>query len=121
MNARQNPPNDALRAVRIAMRLSQDEFAGRLRGAGIATANKRLVQRWESGEILMPRSAQVRALEAVTRLPLTSLGFPSGADRAIVEDGRGGHDLEVRATALPAALGPPRSAGNYTGIWLSTY
>lgn len=121
MNARQNPPNDALRAVRIAMRLSQDEFAGRLREAGIATANKRLVQRYESGEITAPRPATARALEMVTKLPLNSLGFPDAADRAVVDDGRGGHDLEVRASALPAALGPPRPAGNYTGIWLSTY
>ena len=44
-------PNGAIRAVRMGMRLSQDDFARALRDAGGRTgqpndANKRLVQRW---------------------------------------------------------------------------
>ena len=119
-------PNDTLRAVRMGMRMSQDDFALAIQRAGDQlgqpnAANKRLVQRWESGEIEMPRPAYARALEMVTRLPVTSLGFPAGADAVIVDDGRGGHDLLVRETALPRPSGPMRAGGSYSGIWLSTY
>lgn len=103
------------------MRLSQDELAERMRDAGAASTTKRTVQRYESGEIVNPRPASVRALEVVTRLPIASLGFPAGVDAVVVDDGRGGHDLEVRGTAAAAPTGAARSAGGYTGIWLSRY
>jgi DNA-binding transcriptional regulator YiaG len=52
-------PNTTLRAVRISMMLSQDDFAAALREAGEQAgyeleASKRLVQRWESGAISAP-------------------------------------------------------------------
>lgn len=118
-------PNIALRNARRALHMSQDEFAKAIQDAGRLAgqpndANKRLVQRWESGEIANPRPAYVRALEAVTKLPVEVLGFPAGADAVIVDDGRGGHDLEVRATpAARSGAVPP--AGNFTGVWLSRY
>ena len=115
----QPQPNDAFRAVRLAMRLSQDELAERMRQAGAPSTTKRTIQRYESGEIANPRPASARALEVVTRLSITSLGFPAGVDAVIVDDGRGGHDLEVRHAALPAA--PGRTRGGYSGIWLSRY
>lgn len=115
----QPQPNDAFRAVRIAMRLSQDEMAERMRMAGASSTTKRTIQRYESGEILNPRPASARALEVVTRLSIASLGFPAGVDTVIVDDGRGGHDLEVRHAALTA--GPGRTPGGYSGIWLSHY
>jgi transcriptional regulator with XRE-family HTH domain len=114
-------PNNAFRAVRLAMRLSQDEMAEKMRRAGAASTTKRTVQRYESGEIIHPRPASARALEVVTRLPIASLGFPEGAGAVVVEDGRGGHDLEVRRQALPAQAGPARANGGYSGIWLSRY
>jgi transcriptional regulator with XRE-family HTH domain len=114
-------PNTAFRAVRISMRLSQDEFAARMRQAGAESASKRTVQRYESGEITQPRPASARALEVVTRLPIQSLGFPADVDAMVVDDGRGGHDLEVRGTTLPAPVGQARSHGGYTGVWLSRY
>lgn len=123
-------PNDALRAARLGMRMSQDDFAHALRAAGGRAgqpndANKRLVQRWESGAIGTPRPIYARALEAVTGLPIESLGFPAGSDAYVVDDGRGGHDLEVRASAALgiAPSGPARAAqgGGYSGIWLSRY
>jgi transcriptional regulator with XRE-family HTH domain len=113
-------PNNAFRAVRLAMRLSQDEMAEQMRHAGAASTTKRTIQRYESGEILSPRPASARALEVVTRLPIASLGFPEGADTVVVDDGRGGHDLEVRRAGLPAQ-GPGRANGGYSGIWLSRY
>jgi transcriptional regulator with XRE-family HTH domain len=119
-----NVPNTTLQAVRKSMRLSQDEFARALQKAGLKAgrpndAGKRLVQRWESGEIASPRPVYARALEAVTGLPIESLGFPAGVDAIVIEDGRGGHDLEVR----PAGPSPAGSArqGNYSGVWLSRY
>ncbi|WP_433368294.1 helix-turn-helix domain-containing protein [Actinoplanes sp. CA-142083] len=119
-------PNVALRNAREGMHLSLDEFAERIRLAGERagvpnTASKRHVQRWEAGAVTMPQPHYIRALEAVTGLPITSLGFPAGADAMVVEDGRGGHDLEVRASRLPAASGPGRAHGDHTGVWLSTY
>jgi transcriptional regulator with XRE-family HTH domain len=117
--------NDTLRAVRRSMLLTQDDLAGRLREAGTklglpSDINKRTVQRWEAGVTLEPRADHARLLQMVTGLPMEQLGFPSGADRLLLEDGRGGHDLAVRAEA--AAPGLPRApAGNYTGIWLSRY
>lgn len=77
-------PNQTLRAVRRALNLSQDEFAARLRDAGRRLgepneANKRLVQRWETGVSVSARPVYRRALEAVTGRPYASLGF---ADRA---------------------------------------
>lgn len=73
-------PNATLRAVRMGLLMSQDEFARELRAAGTRAgqpndASKRLVQRWESGISLQPRPAYARALEAVTGLPIESLGF----------------------------------------------
>jgi len=115
-------PNLALRHARERMHLSLDEFADRLRHAGASSTSKRHVQRLESGTIGMPRPSMIRALEAVTGLPITSLGFPAGTDAMVIEDGRGGHDLEVLASRLPTASGGPgRAHGNHTGVWLSTY
>ncbi|BCJ42878.1 hypothetical protein GCM10010168_03820 [Actinoplanes ianthinogenes] len=113
-------PNTAFRAARLALRLSQDELAGRMREAGASSTTKRTIQRYESGEIANPRPASARALEVVTRLPISSLGFPADVDAVVVDDGRGGHDLEVRQTPVPAT-GPTRSAGGYSGVWLSRY
>ena len=113
-------PNTALRSVRLAMRLSQDELAERMRAEGAVSTSKRTVQRYESGEIANPRPASALALEVVTRLPIQSLGFPPEADAVVIDDGRGGHDLEVRH-ATPAAAGPARAHGGYSGIWLSRY
>jgi transcriptional regulator with XRE-family HTH domain len=114
-------PNTALRAVRLAMRLSQDELAERMREAGATSTSKRTVQRYESGQIANPRPASARALEVVTRLPLQSLGFPPEVDAVVVDDGRGGHDLEVRHAAGSPAPRPVRPQGGYSGIWLSRY
>lgn len=119
------PLNNQLRAARTALRLSQDEFARELRAAGVRAgrpndASKRLVQRWEAGVITSPRPVYARALEAVTGLPIESLGFPAGADAVVVDDGRGGHDLEIRAPG--PVEGPARQdGGSYSGIWLSRY
>jgi transcriptional regulator with XRE-family HTH domain len=115
-------PNTSLRAVRLSMRLSQDELAERMRQAGAPSTTKRTIQRYESGEIANPRPASARALEVVTRLPIASLGFPADVDTMVVDDGRGGHDLEVRAGGpLAAPDTRPRPFGSYTGIWLSEY
>lgn len=75
--------NHTLRAVRLAMRLSQAEFASAIRRAGTAlgepnTCNKRLVQKWEAGEHATCRPNYQRALQAVTRISYNRLGF-SGA------------------------------------------
>jgi transcriptional regulator with XRE-family HTH domain len=120
-------PNLALRAVRESMRMSQDDFANAIQLAGIRAgqpnaASKRLVQRWEAGDIIMPRPVYVRALEMATGRSLEQLGFPAGSDAFVVDDGRGGHDLEVRAGAYNPLAGAPRPVhGNYSGVWLSRY
>jgi transcriptional regulator with XRE-family HTH domain len=92
--------------------MSQDELAAKI-GATVRT-----VSRWETGQSTRIRALYARALEAVTGLPIEQLGFPPDAQAVVVDDGRGGHDLEVRAR--DTATGPARH-GAYTGIWLSRY
>jgi DNA-binding transcriptional regulator YiaG len=113
-------PNSALRAVRISLRLSQDEFARAIRDAGHRArtpndANKRLVQRWESGEIGNPRPMYARALEAVTGLPLSALGFAADMPDTDTDD----HASHPSGGAVPS--GRAAAHGSYTGIWLSRY
>lgn len=121
-------PNDALRAARASMLMSQDDFARALRTAGADTANKRLVQRWEAGVTTSPRPVHARALEVVTRLPIESLGFSPAVPHARVRpDGRDGHDVDHSTEGVaPAAVyrtpqGRNTPAGNYSGVWLSRY
>ena len=73
-------PNTALRQARLALRLSQDEMAVAIRDAGqrLGTPNgcsKRLVQRWEAGEVTLPRAIYIRALEYVTGKPVDTLAW----------------------------------------------
>ncbi len=121
-------PNTTLRAVRIGLLMSQDDFARALREAGDRaglpnSASKRLVQRWEAGEIGSPHPSYARALETVTGLPIGSLGFFL-ANVRVSSDGHGGHDVEPEpATPVPNGGPAPRTAPdrNYSGVWLSRY
>lgn len=108
-------PNSALRAARLSLHLSQGDLAREIQKAGIRAgqpndASKRLVQRWESGDITTPRPVYARALEQVTGLPLSSLGF-SPVDPLIA----GQHHGNERTPGMR------RTAAPYTGIWLSRY
>ncbi|MFC4107627.1 helix-turn-helix domain-containing protein [Micromonospora zhanjiangensis] len=125
-------PNTALRAVRTGMRMSQDDFARALQSAGYRTgepndANKRLVQRWESGAIAAPRPLYVRALEVVTGLPIELLGFASVTGESVAGNDRDGHDLSSSLSDLSELVAPtttPRPAGahgSYGGVWRSRY
>jgi hypothetical protein len=122
-------PNGTLRAVRMGMLMSQDDFARAIRVAGERAgqpndASKRLVQRWESGVIAAPRPVYARALEAVTGLPIESLGFAPALYARISGDDTGGHDVDPSPMGIPAATGSgprPGAAGNYSGVWLSRY
>ncbi|MGW0785739.1 XRE family transcriptional regulator [Streptomyces sp. NPDC002913] len=122
-------PNSTLRAVRLGLLMSQDDFARAVRDAGTRTgqpndANKRLVQRWESGATTAPRPVYARALETVTGLPIESLGFAATSTVRISGDGHGGHDMQPAAgQPIPA---PPKgeaqtSRSNHSGVWLSRY
>lgn len=110
------------------MRLSQDELAQKLRKAGEDIgepneASKRLVQRWEGGQVRQPRPVYARALEAVTGVPVESMGFdlPEQSPR-VHPDGQGGHDLDAPAGDLPAPAAEASAAvGPISGIWLSRY
>ncbi|MDH6224331.1 XRE family transcriptional regulator [Streptomyces sp. MJP52] len=130
MTAPTTAPNTQLRAVRMSLLMSQDDFARAIRTAGERAgrpndASKRLVQRWESGAIAAPRPIYARALEAVTGMPIESLGFASPVMARVSSDGAGGHDLEPsRDGVAPPGSGPmpqtsPRTS--YSGIWLSRY
>ncbi|WP_059005668.1 helix-turn-helix domain-containing protein [Streptomyces specialis] len=124
-------PNSALKAVRMGLLMSQDDFAKALRAAGIPGASKRLVQRWEAGTTGTPRPTHARALEQVTGVPIEVLGFATPVPLArVTGDGRGGHDVETSPEGIPAAASPvpraqpsaaPRARANYSGIWLSRY
>lgn len=73
-------PNQALRAVRQSMNLSQREFAALIRTTGdqLGEPNgctKALVQRWESGQSTICRPNYQRALQEATDTPFSRLGF----------------------------------------------
>ncbi|MFI1092189.1 XRE family transcriptional regulator [Streptomyces sp. NPDC020917] len=127
-------PNATLRAIRMGMLLSQDDMARAIREAGARAgepndASKRLVQRWESGIIVQPRPVYARALEAVTGLPLASLGFSVPVPQvSVAGDGQGGHDVtpEPDGIAPPAGqvnthAAPRTEYGSFSGVWLSRY
>jgi DNA-binding transcriptional regulator YiaG len=121
-------PNDALRAVRAGMRMSQDDFARALQAAGHRVgqpndANKRLVQRWEAGAIAAPRPVYARALEVVTGLPIGLLGFASVPGATVGGNDQEGHDLSSSMSALATPPAPRQTAvhGSYAGVWLSRY
>ncbi|WP_167158016.1 XRE family transcriptional regulator [Streptomyces sp. MBT27] len=123
-------PNDVLRAVRVGMLLSQDEFARAINRAGAELgepneANKRLVQRWESGATRSCRPVYARALEHVTGRPIEALGFAVQVPAARVRgDGSGGHDMDPSGDGVAAVSAHPSTqpqGENYSGIWLSRY
>ena len=110
-------PNSALRAVRVGLGMSQEDLARAIREYGNRTgepnnANKRLVQRWESGESATPWPVYLRALEQVTGVPVALLGF-SVADplvRAAGDPDHGRTTTDMKRRAAP-----------YAGVWLSRY
>ncbi len=103
-------PNHALRAVRIAMRLSQNEFAGLIRRAGddLGEPNgctARLVQKWESGTYATCRANYRRALQEATGRPYGQLGFKDewsthAAETAPVSDAIGNNPSDHFRYAL---------------------
>lgn len=110
-------PNNALRAVRLSMRMSQDEFASALAQRGVPSANKKLIQRWENGKVRQPQPAHARALERLTGLALPQLGFTIPVPGEDLDNGR--VVITGGAKAMPAHA--PLSRSNYAGIWLSRY
>ncbi|MFF5441711.1 helix-turn-helix domain-containing protein [Streptomyces achromogenes] len=125
-------PNDVLRAVRIGLRMSQDDFAKAIRRAGQELgepneASKRLVQRWESGTSKTPRGVYARALERVTGRPVEALGFTLPVPMARVHtDGKGGHDMDagsggVTSAAVGAQTAVQEGDETFSGVWLSRY
>ncbi len=113
-------PNTRLRAVRLAMHMSQAELARKVREAGSKagepnTCSTTAVQRWESG--VEPRGAYLRALELATGQPAENLGFRAderyGVDSAAL-------GMAGEGTWLPDA--EPRTAvAPLNGIWVSRY
>lgn len=129
--ASERVPNLTLRRIRLALQMSQSEFAKAIRHAGDAlgepnTANKRLVQKWESGEHKWCRNNYKRALQSVTRMPIHELGFgrgPDSTDTIVVPPPRAenilesGFPLDERSDPMGApgdrlrfALEPPTQA-----------
>lgn len=125
------PPNMTLQAVRTSLLMTQEELARAVREAGEQAgepndANKRLIQRWESGAIGTPRPLYARALEAVTGMNIADLGFTILFPQARVsDDGQGGHDVQPSPEGIPPIPASPMPSTdprvNYSGIWLSRY
>jgi transcriptional regulator with XRE-family HTH domain len=116
-------PNTHLRAVRLAMRMSQAELARAVRAAGARagepnTCTQQQIQRWERGTTATPRGHYVRALEMATGQPAENLGFRAderyGLDTAALGMAAG------EGTWLPEAE-PRSAAAPLNGIWLSRY
>jgi hypothetical protein len=111
-------PNTRLRAVRLAMHMSQAELARAVRQAGSRsgepnTCTATAVQRWEAGA--EPRGVYLRALELVTGQPAESLGFRA-SDR---------YGVDTQALGMPGRptleAGPRSETAPLNGIWLSRY
>jgi transcriptional regulator with XRE-family HTH domain len=116
-------PNAALRSVRHALRMSQEELARAVRAAGDRAgepngASKRLIQRWESGEVASPQGAYARALELATGVPLENLGFTPADERYGVDRDEA---MSTGGAAWIPVPGPLAAQGALTGIWKSTY
>jgi transcriptional regulator with XRE-family HTH domain len=110
-------PNLILRDVRNSLRMSQEDLARAIRQDGQRTGDvnncsKRLVQRWEAGVITAPRGGYARALEHVTGLPISNLGFA---------DQQYGVDRDAAMTTGIWLDDDPKATGPYTGIWKSWY
>jgi tetratricopeptide (TPR) repeat protein len=95
-----------VKAVRVGLQMSQSEFATAIRQAGAAlgepnTCNKRLVQKWESGEHTDCRSNYKRALTMVTHTPYEQLGFKS---------------VQQAALEMPVPVVAARSAARAVGL-----
>ncbi|GAB3929481.1 hypothetical protein GCM10029976_029190 [Kribbella albertanoniae] len=119
--------NTTLRAVREGLRLTQDEFAKRIREAGERLNERndctlRTVQRWESGAVSYPRRHFIRAIEAATGYSIDQLGFDYVAKGgSFWEDhdaGISGVTQIAQDTRIPGHMvgGPPVSL---SGIWES--
>ena len=119
-------PNEALRAVRQGLLMSQDELARAVRAAGQRAGEpndctKRLVQRWEAGYVTAPRGPYARALESVTGQPIENLGFKAADERYGVNR-RQALGMAGAAAALGWTGTDARAArGPLTGIWRSRY
>jgi len=112
-------PNTQLRAVRLALRMSQAELARAVRRAGEHagepnTCTATQVQRWEYGAVKTPQGHYLRALEMVTGQPAENLGFTQADER---------YGLD-RGAAVPGWVTEPdplAADGPLTGIWRSRY
>ncbi|KWX06559.1 hypothetical protein TR74_21640 [Carbonactinospora thermoautotrophica] len=66
--------------MRESLNMGQGEFAAAINRAGEAAGDElrcdvRLVAKWEAGDVQWPQGRYRRALEAVTGMPCTALGF----------------------------------------------
>jgi hypothetical protein len=116
-----------LRALRISLDVSQSEFAALMRKAGEDagvpnSCDKRLVQKWESGEHVMMRPNYRRALRDVTGVPFVALCHPADStvplersvlmtrvDRAMAEAARMMEEIIALRQALAADQPEPTS------------
>lgn len=97
-------PNVALRAARRDADLSQDGLVARLRSNGVPSANKKQVQRWESGEVTWPQGPYRQALRRIFDRSPAELGFHDPEDpmhnrREVITTAAG----LAAAAVLPAA------------------
>lgn len=108
----QRVPNHTLRAIRLALRMSQSEFASAVHRAGASlgepnTCNKRLVQKWESGEHTDCRPNYKRALQAVTRTPYEQLGFKTALPALVPVNAETVHAWQMAARITRPRTTPP--------------
>ncbi len=73
--------NEALRRARTDLGLSLADLAARLRAHGApASCSKRLIQKWESGEVQWPQGVYRQALVSVFGRSVAELGFRDPAE-----------------------------------------
>lgn len=96
--------NEALRRARSDLGLSLTDLAARLCAEGApASCSKRLISKWEAGDVAWPQGVYRRALVRVFGCPVSQLGFHDPAEPL--------DDPVHRRTFLTAAAGLTVGAG----------
>lgn len=117
--------NEKIRAIRVALNMSQTEFATAIRAAGNESGDrngctKRLVQKWEAGEHAVCKPHYRRALQRVKQVPYSDLGFRDSAS-AVINPGRRSCAVSIHAgsdirRAPPARDSSPQSTTRRSAI-----
>ncbi len=119
-SAAENPrtQGERIRFARLAMDLSQGQFAERLGRSGGGKISKSLVSMWERGGIKNPNNANLLAIQAVTGFAMEWLISGKGPQKVTIPSTRrdataAAIDRELLARAIAAVAPAGTDAANF--------